>query len=45
MRTGLEWLGEELVAVKVRMNEAKAGAGTGDEEDIGRWKAMQEVCC
>jgi hypothetical protein len=41
MRTGLEWLGEELIAVRDRMNEAKAGAS--EEEDIGRWKAMQEA--
>ncbi|KIK67849.1 hypothetical protein GYMLUDRAFT_36633 [Collybiopsis luxurians FD-317 M1] len=41
LRTGLEWLGEELIAVRDRMNEAKEGAG--EEEDIGRWKAMQEA--
>lgn len=41
LRTGLEWLGEELVAVRDRMNEAKANAGEG--EDVGRWQAMQEV--
>lgn len=41
MRTGLEWLGEELIAVKDRMNEAREGAN--EEEEVGRFKAMQEV--
>ncbi|KAF9076912.1 hypothetical protein BDP27DRAFT_1414047 [Rhodocollybia butyracea] len=41
LRTALEWLGEELVAVRDRMNEAKANAGEG--EDVGRWQAMQEA--
>jgi hypothetical protein len=41
LRTGLEWLGEELIAVRDRMNNAKADAG--GEEDISRWKAMQEA--
>ncbi|KAJ3926778.1 MAG: hypothetical protein NXY57DRAFT_1110382, partial [Lentinula lateritia] len=41
MRTGLEWLGEELIAVKDRMNEAREGAN--EEEEVGRFKAMQEA--
>ncbi|KAF5393156.1 hypothetical protein D9757_001352 [Collybiopsis confluens] len=41
LRTALEWLGEELIAVRNRMNEAKAGAG--EDEEIGSWKAMQEA--
>ncbi|KAJ3798154.1 hypothetical protein GGU11DRAFT_682172 [Lentinula aff. detonsa] len=41
MRTGLEWLGEELVAVRDRMNEAREGAT--EEEEVGRFKAMQEA--
>ncbi|KAE9410064.1 hypothetical protein BT96DRAFT_953289 [Gymnopus androsaceus JB14] len=42
IRTGLEWLGEELVTVKDKMNEARAGTGD-DEEDVSRWQAMQEA--
>ncbi|KAJ3907523.1 hypothetical protein F5879DRAFT_941470 [Lentinula edodes] len=41
MRTGLEWLGEELIAVKDRMHEAREGAN--EEEEVGRFKAMQEA--
>ncbi|KAJ3757565.1 hypothetical protein EV360DRAFT_45784 [Lentinula raphanica] len=41
MRTGLEWLGEELVAVRDRMNEAREGAS--EDEEVGRFKAMQEA--
>ncbi|KAJ3732816.1 hypothetical protein DFJ43DRAFT_1071512 [Lentinula guzmanii] len=41
MRTGLEWLGEELIAVRDRMNEAREGAT--EEEEVGRFKAMQEA--
>ncbi|KAJ4479342.1 hypothetical protein J3R30DRAFT_3289645 [Lentinula aciculospora] len=41
MRTGLEWLGEELIAVRDRMNEARDGAS--EEEEVGRFKAMQEA--
>ncbi|KAJ3744499.1 hypothetical protein DFH05DRAFT_1617521 [Lentinula detonsa] len=41
MRPGLEWLGEELIAVCDRLNEAREGAT--EEKEVGRFKAMQEV--
>ncbi|THU95239.1 hypothetical protein K435DRAFT_779121 [Dendrothele bispora CBS 962.96] len=44
LRSGLEWVGEELITVKERMNEAKANVKEGEaQEEIGRFKALQEA--
>ncbi|KAF5341441.1 hypothetical protein D9758_014751 [Tetrapyrgos nigripes] len=44
LRSALEWVGEEIVAVRERMNEAKANLKEGDaQEEIGRFKALQEA--
>ncbi|KAK7458027.1 hypothetical protein VKT23_009935 [Stygiomarasmius scandens] len=44
LRSSLEWVGEELVTVRERMNEAKANVMEGEaQEEIGRFKALQEA--
>ncbi|KAF9256822.1 hypothetical protein L218DRAFT_910995 [Marasmius fiardii PR-910] len=47
VRSGLEWVSEELMAVKHRMDEASKKAASGDaegtSEEIGRLKALQEA--
>ncbi|KAK7446053.1 hypothetical protein VKT23_014676 [Stygiomarasmius scandens] len=44
LRSSLEWVGEELVTVKERMNEAKANVKEVEAQgEIGRFKALQEM--
>lgn len=44
LRSGFEWLSEELMAVKQRMDEARSNVADGDEEkEIGRIKALHEA--
>ncbi|ESK85280.1 hypothetical protein Moror_11329 [Moniliophthora roreri MCA 2997] len=46
VESGLGWIGEELVAVRSRMEEARRSTVSGEEsegEQIGKIKAMQEA--